>query len=389
MTARAVLCGTYVNAVSIVGSLRRLGWTGEIMAVKPRAQGPVLIETAAPEVRVVELDFQAPADLLPWLAGRGGEQVVFLTDERFHYVLAPHHGVGARSAVRVFVGSPAHLDTILDRQLFCHFLASRRLAETPRTIPSSEDPWRAFGDRFLLRVRRSWQGLAKLPRARVVGSRAELAALERRLEEQGLDRQAWCYQELLSVAPRHNVSVGGWHGPGVREYLTTRKVLQHPPRTGNGDVCEVLPAMPELDRVTSRLLDELAFEGPFELEFVLDASSGRYHVIELNPRFWMQHALVEAATGDGPVRRCLGLPPADAPPAATVTPRYWVNGIYALYRLMRGDVRIGRFLLSRRSLCVPDLGTALRFLARSFGDRFGRRRLRCLLSAGAPWRGLQ
>lgn len=372
MTSRAVLCGTYVNAVSIVGSLRRLGWSGEILAVKPRAQGPVLIETAAPGVRVVEVDFQAPADLLSWLTDLGGDRpVVFLTDERFHSVLAPYHGGPAGAPLHVFVGAPAHLDTILDRQLFCHFLTSRGLAETPRTIPSSEDPWHAFGDRFLLRVRRSWRGLAKLPRARVVGSRDELAALERGLAAAGLDRQEWCYQQLLSVAPRHNVSVGGWHGPGVREYLTTRKVLQHPPRTGNGDVCEVVPAMPELDRTTGELLDALAFEGPFELEFVLDASSGRYHVIELNPRFWMQHALVEAATGDGPVRRCLGLPPSAAPPAPAPPPRYWVNGIYALYRVVRGDGRVLPYLLSRRTVCVPRLPLALRWVVRSLAARRG------------------
>ena len=83
---------------------------------------------------------------------------------------------------------------------------------------------------------------------------------------------------------------------------------------------------------TARVLDAFEFEGPFELEFVRDPGDGVYRVIELNPRFWMQHRLAQILTDHALVRRALGM-------VATETvkegPQHWLQTDVALRRPIR------------------------------------------------------
>jgi hypothetical protein len=58
---------------------------------------------------------------------------------------------------------------------------------------------------------------------------------------------------------------------------------------------------------TKNILDALGFSGPFEMEFLLDPDDGRFKVIELNPRYWMQHRLLAALAANVLIRRHLGL----------------------------------------------------------------------------------
>jgi len=82
------------------------------------------------------------------------------------------------------------------------------------------------------------------------------------------------------------------------------------------------------------------------LAFVFAAKANAYRVIELNPRFWMQHGLTEAITGMGLVRAYLHLPQASGDTAV----RYWVNPLYALFRMLKGDMRGLRFARSEAYL---------------------------------------
>jgi len=351
----ALIGGAYVNAWGIVDALARVGFPGRVVCLKPRGVGPVLVERRRPRVEVWEVDLRRPADLPNLVAARlpGPSPChVFLTDERFHEAFAEAAGRPALAHVRAWVGAPGALPTILDRYAFCRFVEDGGLGHVPRTIPGDADPFAAFDGSFFFRYRRTWEGLAKLPRVRRVETRADLRALVGEARARGDDEGAWCYQEILSVDAAHNVSVCGWHGPDARHYVVTRKVWQHPPGTGNGDVVEVVDDRWGLSGTARGLLDALAYEGPFELEFVRDKAAERYLMIELNPRFWMQHGLVEALTGDALVRRALGLPLAP-PPAGAPTPRYWVNTIYATYRLLQGQLGLLPLLRPPSVLAPP------------------------------------
>ena len=362
----AVICGAYINAYSIVETLEEIGCQGHIVCLKDRHDGTVLAELFGRRVQVWQITLKSPEDVIEILAKRippEAPKIVFFTDERFHPAFRDELSDPRLENTRFFLGSAKHLDTILDRYAFYQFIERRTLAEVPRTIAGTADPWSTFPGKFFLRPKRSWRGLMKLSRVKLISATSQWRETISVWRQQGLDENDWCYQEVLSVSNRHNVSISGWHDPQHHSYVATRKVFQHPAKTGNGDVCEIIEPPAGLLATTKGLLDALQYAGPFELEFVLDKNSGSYKVIELNPRFWMQHALVGAVTGQDPVRRYVGLP-VDRCAKRSPCPTHWVNTIYAVFRLLRADVRILRYLGKRTTVHVPSRAVTLRWLLR-------------------------
>ena len=373
MWSLAVICGNYINASSIVESLDALGWEGRIACLKERAAGPVLAELFGDRVEIWETDFNTPSDLITYLRDQvpsDHRKIVFFTDERFHEAFRCETASPQLTNTRFFVGSASHISTILDRHAFYRFIEERRLAHVPRTVSGDVDPWSTFPHRFLLRMKRSWDGMKKLRRVLVISTQRQMRQVVESLKQEGLGEQDWCYQELLSISPRHNVSICGWHGPESPIHLATRKVLQHPRNTGNGDVCELIEPPPGLIETADRLLSALEYTGPFELEFALDRDTLTYKVIELNPRFWLQHGLVGAVTGQELVRRYLGF--ARSAPISSEA-KYWMNTFYTAFRLMRCDMRVLPYL-TRRSVQVPSWPIAVRWLPR-YASRVARRLL--------------
>ena len=295
--------------------------------------------------------------------------MIFFADERFHEAFRDEIRSPRLANARFLLGAADHVETILDRCAFYEFIERHGLGEVPRTIPGSADPWAAFPEKFFFRFKRSWDGLRKLPRVQLISSRNRFETTVAELKREGYCKEQWCYQEVLSISPRHNVSICGWHDRNCRRHVATRKVLQHPAKNGNGDVCEVIDPPPGLLETTASLLEAFDYCGPFELEFVLDTRTDSYKIIELNPRFWMQHGLVGAWTGEELVRRYLGS--AQSPCRPSHPPRYWINTIYAISRLLRGDVRVLCYLAAGAT-CVPLWSTAVRWLPR-FGPQLLRR----------------
>lgn len=347
----AIICGSYINAYGLVASLRAVGWQDSIVCIKEEGCSAVLTEVLGPDVETWAVRLNQPVDLLYALAARipaDRPKVIFFCCERFLEAFRDQ-GTALLPNSRFLLGSPDHLDTILDRFSFYRFIDRNRLAAVPKTIAGHEDPWATFGRQFFVRPKRSWLGLRRAPRVQRITGREEQHEVEALLKGFGLQRDDWCYQEVLSLDPKDNVSVCGWHSPGERLYFATRHLLRHPSEVGNGDLTEIIPAPEGLLESTRRILDTLDYEGPFELEFVLDQATGEYKVIELNPRFWMQHGLIEAATGHGLVGRYLGKRETTVQPSDV---RYWVNTFYALFRLLKGDWRVLRYLRDKRSVAA-------------------------------------
>ena len=362
-TGAVYVCGTYINELGILSSLRRAGWSGPVFAVKDATEGTVLADVAGADWTVLPLPMTMPEGLLSEIErhgrGRGPCHVIF-SDERFLEAFAARREEGGEFALNGHGPNRRAAETILDRVLFYEHVVAHSPCEVPRTLAGdSADPFGVLGNAVILRPRRTWQGLTKNPRAAVARSRDALARLEEEYRVAGLCPSGWAYQEVLSLAAADNVSVCGWHGER-QHYLLTRKLKQHPDEMGNGDVCEICPADPAVFDVTERILSSLAYRGPFEMEFVRDPVTSRLKVIELNPRFWMQNELANRALGDCLVREYLGSP-GDAPLAAGPAPRYWVNTIFAASRLLRGEWGILRILLSRDTIRVPTPWAVLRY----------------------------
>jgi D-aspartate ligase len=99
-------------------------------------------------------------------------------------------------------------------------------------------------------------------------------------------------QEFIPGADADLV-VFGSYASGISDavrYFTGRKLLQYPPQSGTGvavRACHV----PEIVDMSRRLLARLAYKGVSELEYKHDRRTGRYVLIEMNPRFWDQHGV--------------------------------------------------------------------------------------------------
>jgi predicted ATP-grasp superfamily ATP-dependent carboligase len=110
---------------------------------------------------------------------------------------------------------------------------------------------------------------------------------------------ALCIQEYVPGDDTELVIVGAYVNAhsGARAVYTARKLLQLPPLAGTG-VAVRSCAVPEIVEPSLRLLDHLQYVGPAEIEYKRDRESGQFKLIEINTRFWDQHALGAACGVD-------------------------------------------------------------------------------------------
>ncbi len=362
----ALVFGAHLNGHSIVRSLQANGVpTEDIYIAKLTGTPSLSAEFFNRDVEAWTFDIEKAEDLPGAIRRRFGSErtkVLFFTDERYLPALNRASLRGEVPDLRFFVGSSRHLDTLLDRFLFYRFIEGCfDEPPVPATLPGDVDPIASFGSSFVIRPRISWHSVRSRFKVRIVSSPRELDEVVAEYAAGGLTPEDWCIQELLSMDARHNVSVCGWYDGDHQEIFCTRKLLQHPPRCGNGDVIELLSDPPGLIvEQTLTLLQALQFEGPFELEWVFDRNSESYKIIELNPRFWMQHSLVDALCGWGLVGRYLGKHGTVREPSPQGRSfRYWVNPLYALYRLLRMDSRGLKYYYSSMSITPISLFQSL------------------------------
>ncbi len=370
----AVISSDYLNSWGIVDAIRATGWQGRLVCLD-RGEDPfTLMNLYRRGVEVWRVPLAA--NLLVELGAKipkDDRKFLFFTEEWSLEQAAAGSANPWCGNATWYPSSHCTLDRFLDRGLFYEFIGCRGLGEVPFTVPGERDPFGVFGTLFFFRFRRTWLQGRRTPRIRLIGTRAEFQRAVENSERLGFSQADWCYQEALSLDPQDNISVCGWHDSNDPLYVATHKVLQFPTAQGNGDVCEVLPLPEELGGVTRRLLDELEFSGPFELEFILDRATGKYCVIELNPRFWMQHPLAGSNLGHALVRRYLGLPKREIGSGSETS--YWVNSVVAVYRALRGDLRAWQYLRDPAAICVPPLSVTMRWLPR-FAINLAARRFR-------------
>jgi predicted ATP-grasp superfamily ATP-dependent carboligase len=131
--------------------------------------------------------------------------------------------------------------------------------------------------------------------------------------------------------------------------FNTQKILQIPEGFGTGCIVQSV-ARPEIFAPTARLLEAMGYSGVAEVEYKLDAATGEYKLIEINPRPWDQHRLGNAAGVDlmyFAYCEHAGLPMPAAPP---VTPGHkWIAEDTFLTAAIRSPWQY-----------APKLGTLLR-----------------------------
>jgi predicted ATP-grasp superfamily ATP-dependent carboligase len=73
-------------------------------------------------------------------------------------------------------------------------------------------------------------------------------------------------------------------------HFNTQKIRQLPERTGTGIIVKST-INDDLTEPSKIMLKQLGFSGISEIEYKRDFRTGKYHLIEINPRFWDQHSL--------------------------------------------------------------------------------------------------
>ena len=167
-------------------------------------------------------------------------------------------------------------------------------------------------------------------------------------------------------------AAGGLLGEAVSRYQRTWPALA-------GSVCfsETIAPPPELRRRVLRLLEDLGWQGLFELE-LLERSPGVWQAIDMNPRPYGSLAVAIAAGANLPAIWCDHLIGRESPAVAAAPGVYfrWTEGDVrnGLWRLRHGEPRAGASVLHvRRHVVHPharvnDPGPAIVQLAEMAGE---------------------
>lgn len=333
------------------------------MRIGLEALGETLHASGAPGFLVADLGRE------PRLGDR-----LFFTDE---------HGLGRYLGSEGFRFHPQQMPWPLDDKL--------AFAEAVQDAGGDPVPFRRLEDLasqsaypVILKGRRSWVGGQPHPRGARCASRAEVESALARYSAEGYPPEGFYLQAWLPDGVTNCWSVAGWYDaaePAHALMLVTQKLAATRGGLGYALLVGRMADPAGLVPRTAALLQRVRYTGPFELEFLCDADTGRFHELEFNPRFWLQHSLLGAPASYSLLRRYLGLPVAgDGLPRGRVL---WVSGIglvMSTIRPFREESRRLRRLLAqwRRSgaevLVDPPFPVAARLLVEDGLRRLGRRR---------------
>lgn len=263
---------------------------------------------------------------------------------------------------------PSLLD---DKWAFAAWLASNKdLPAGLRQWAIDDKPPPAFP--CLLKAKHSWQGSIKLPRGWICRSEHDVQQHLQQVTKMGLSYQAFFFQEWLGDQDHQNISVCGFHDSQNHSRNTTaivKRLLSHHQGLSCAAMVETIPDQWDLRTKTTQVLDALAFVGPYELEFMV--AKGQVVILELNPRFWMQHAIF-LASGNGLLKRYFALDSIADQQHQILENIVWIDGLYFTKAILTGRWQIlrlytqRRFLARRKTLIWPPLRTSVFTLVRRF-----------------------
>jgi len=344
--SRHIVFGDYINAWSLQRGLKQLG--KRLHQARPQA-------VAGDEIAIVP---------------RAGD-VLYFTDERSLRQFLPRTDLH-------FLPRFSDLD-IDDKVCFYDWLSD--FGE--QIIPYSRDLNTPSVWPTLIKARHSWKGDRKLPRGFVCRTAEEFQHVRQQLPELGLSESDFCRQQFLPSCEDVYSVCGHFDSRDNQRnaILVTRKTLTDSQDLGTGAVVDTVADPQDLVERTARILNGLRYHGPFELEFLYDQISQTYYVLELNPRFWMQHGIFIDGFDNIVIKRYLGID--DGSSVAESAPDVcWLNRVDLMIALLKCDARlVSRFVSlwwnrrrrGIRCLWCPDWQTTIRYVCRICRQKLRRR----------------
>lgn len=357
-----LICGNHTNAHTIVRNLPIIGFDGETIIVRNDTDPVLVADRLNSQAGQWVLSAHEAENLPEAIAERWGNRdcniYACFTNERYHHSFAQWKRDHPDDNIIVQFGDFDCVSTILDRYQLYRFIEERHLAAVPKTIPGTEDPFDVFGDDFVIRPKESFQSPSHREYVNIVHGKQAYEETMTGFTSRGVGAEQLCFQELLSIKNESSVAIGGWFDLKNKHLYCLRKKFQHPPGVGSGDVCERIDPPKGMMESAVAILTQLNYQGPLELEFVFDNNSNEYKVIEMNPRFWMQHGLLELISGRALLSRYLGKEPLPVSREQADT-KYWVNTVQCLCRALKFSFKPLRYYYRKDSWAPYSLFQAM------------------------------
>lgn len=356
----ALISSDYINAISIWSSLKKLQFKGRVIFLN--TSGRNMVGAIWKDAEVIDFYKKDPENILPVLFSFDKEtkKYFFLTNELFHPLLHENREKLAEYNVSFLVGN-GDPQRILDKSRFLELIRNTTSAPVP-------EEYELEGEKkfpLIVKFRRSFENELHTPKPRQVDSEGALMKYVEELKIKGFSTENIQLQELLSWETSDNVSVCGWYDEKDHIFFQTRKVIQHPPKVGNGDVVEVLALDPVLEKHALEVCRSLDYKGAFEIEFIKELKGNKFKIIEMNPRFWMQHGLVEELSGHYLVAKYVGMQP--------LKPRkdldFWIYPMVSIYKSLLMNFKYVPYLVKKKVYWPVTGFQAGKFLVKHFASK--------------------
>jgi hypothetical protein len=180
-----------------------------------------------------------------------------------------------------------------DKLNFAEWLLS--IKEKP--VPHYMDVTKVKKFPILLKGKASFKEGVRVPRGFKLDFIEDLTTIEQKVQNLGFSVSDFFLQKFLENSTQ-NISVVGYHDFEKNELnvslITAKYLMDNTPLSGStGDVVVEIKDPENLLERANEILNKLEYRGVYELEFILDEDTKEYYVLEINPRFWMQHGLFE------------------------------------------------------------------------------------------------
>jgi len=260
----------------------------------------------------------------------------------------------------------------LDKKIFDDKLAFANYLEGIHETPIPSKPFNNKDNSYpyYLKCRHSWVNGKKLPRGYIIHSQANLKKALEQINNNEWDINWFFHQKLLNSNSENNISASGYfdYSDNKRNaIILTKKTIGSTKTMSTGAAIETVRDPANLIERTINILNKLKYKGPFELEFFYENKDDIYYILELNPRFWMQHGILIKHYNNAILKRYLYIEGENELYSQGI-PEFkhlvWIDTTYLLYCLLKLNLHkvINLLTLKGKKNYFPNIQSSFYFL---------------------------